>query len=76
MGVYFGFIKKNQFLLSLEGAEFLNKLNMFQYLFVNDDGEKSVLYGNHIMKKFFNKRPKFLKRKVSSLWKPYYEKFF
>ena len=64
-GVYFGFIKKNQFLLSLEGAEFLNKLNAFpekHYIVVNIEGEKSVLYGNQIIKKFLFKTPKSLEK--------------
>ncbi|MHA1467050.1 MAG: hypothetical protein ACTSP6_03110 [Promethearchaeota archaeon] len=65
LGVYFGFIKKNQFLLSLEGAEFLNKLNAFpekHHIVVNNEGEKSILYGNHIITKFLHKTPKLLEK--------------
>jgi len=65
MGVYFGFIKKNQFLLSLEGAEFLNKLNAFpekHHIIVNNEGEKSILYGNHIITKFLHNTPKLLEK--------------
>lgn len=53
-GLYFGFIKRNKFLLSLEGSEFLYKLNLFSEKYkvsLNIDGEKSVLYGNNITKK-------------------------
>ena len=65
MGVYFGFIKKNRFLLSLEGAEFLNKVKPFSekhHLYVNLEGEKAILYGNHIRKKFLYKNPIKLER--------------
>ena len=65
VGVYFGFIKKNRFFLSLEGTEFLYKLKVFdkkKQLIVNDDGEKSILYGNHIIKRFLRKIPKDLKK--------------
>jgi len=64
-GLYFGFIKKNQFFLSLEGAEFLYKLNIIPQklkLFVNDKGEKAILYGNKIQKKFASKIPTTLKK--------------
>ena len=53
-GVYFGFIKKNNFLLSVEGAEFLQNLNSFperNLVIVNNNGEKAILYGNKIIKK-------------------------
>ncbi len=52
-GIYFGFIKRNQFLLSLEGAELLHKLNCFtgrQQICLNNEGEKSILYGNKVLK--------------------------
>ncbi len=52
-GIYFGFIKRNQFLLSLEGAELLHKLNCFtgrQQIYLNNEGEKSILYGNKVLK--------------------------
>jgi ribosome biogenesis protein Nip4 len=54
-GIYFGFIKKNKFYLSVEGAEFLHTKNFFSkrhYLKVNKKGEKSILYGNKIKKGF------------------------
>jgi ribosome biogenesis protein Nip4 len=53
-GIYFGFLKKNKFYISLEGAEFLYKEKLIPeryYLIISDDGEKSALYGNNIMKK-------------------------
>ena len=59
-GLYFGFIKKGQFLLSLEGASFLHELECFsgeQQVHVNKEGEKSVLYGNKITKKMILKVP-------------------
>lgn len=52
-GLYFGFIKKGDFYLSLEGTEFLYKNNIFsdlKRLHVTDKGEKSILYGNNILK--------------------------
>ncbi|MFW9820611.1 MAG: hypothetical protein ACFFE5_13455 [Candidatus Thorarchaeota archaeon] len=52
-GLYFGFIKRGEFYLSLEGADYLHKRgyisNLLQ-LYVNTKGEKSILYGNNILK--------------------------
>ena len=64
-GLYFGFIKKNRFMLSLEGAEFLLNLNFFSeryQLIVNNDGEKAILYGNKILKKMIIKISNKLKK--------------
>jgi len=64
-GVYFGFIKIDKFLLSLEGAEFLYRLNSFPkntQLILNDEGEKSILYGNSILKKNITIIPQTLKK--------------
>lgn len=66
IGLYFGFIKKNNFLLSLEGAEFLyeNKIfSEFQQLFLNKKGEKSFLYGNNVSKNMIGKIPQKLMNK-------------
>ncbi|MFW9823606.1 MAG: hypothetical protein ACFFE4_11755, partial [Candidatus Thorarchaeota archaeon] len=52
IGLYFGFIKKKKFYLSLEGAEFLSKKSKtsdFKELILNEKGEKSILYGNDIL---------------------------
>lgn len=60
VGLYFGFIKKGEFYLSLEGAEFLLKSGCFsknQELYVNRSGEKSILYGNRISKSMIDKIP-------------------
>ena len=57
MGLYFGFIKKGFFFLSLEGAEFLyrNKYILEKnQIIVNIQGEKSILYGNNILKKMLS----------------------
>jgi len=65
-GLYFGFIKKSIFFLSLEGAEFLYKneiFSEFQHLSLNKKGEKSFLYGNNISKKMIDKIPQKLKNK-------------
>ncbi|MFX1527421.1 MAG: hypothetical protein ACFFB4_07585 [Promethearchaeota archaeon] len=54
LGLYFGFIKKGVFFLSLEGAEFLYKENYISkkcQLIVNEEGEKAILYGNNVLKK-------------------------
>jgi len=64
-GLYFGFIKKGNFYLSLEGAEFLYKNNILSDLKkinVNDKGEKSILYGNNILKNMINTIPDSLKQ--------------
>ena len=50
-GIYFGFIKKNKFYLSIEGAEFLHTKKCFSkrfYVKVDSLGEKSILYGNNV----------------------------
>ena len=65
-GIYFGFIKRNQFFLSLEGAEFLYKLSSFSegnYIYVNNHGEKSILYGNKILKEMIVKISPNLKKR-------------
>ncbi len=64
-GLYFGFIKKGRFFLSLEGVEFLYKNNIFsdfKKLYVNGKGEKSILYGNDILKSMIIKSPSNLKK--------------
>ncbi|TFG23472.1 MAG: hypothetical protein EU532_13415, partial [Promethearchaeota archaeon] len=66
-GVYFGFIKKSKFLLSLEGAEFLFQMQAFSdknYIIVNNKGEKAILYGNGIIKDFISKIPENLEKGV------------
>ena len=53
VGLYFGFIKRGRFYISLEGAEFLYKkgiLSDIGFIYVNKKGEKSILYGNNILK--------------------------
>ncbi|KKM78182.1 hypothetical protein LCGC14_1362560 [marine sediment metagenome] len=65
-GLYFGFIKKGKFYLSIEGAEYLYRqeyFSDFQLLQVNELGEKSILYGNNILKKMVVKTPENLKEK-------------
>ena len=65
-GLYFGFIKKGNFHISLEGAEFLFKNNILsdlKKLYVNDKGEKSILYGNNILKNMIIKFPISLRKK-------------
>jgi ribosome biogenesis protein Nip4 len=52
-GLYFGFIKRGKFYVSLEGAEYLHKrgyISDLLQLYVNTYGEKSILYGNNILK--------------------------
>ncbi|TFG18320.1 MAG: hypothetical protein EU531_00700 [Promethearchaeota archaeon] len=58
IGLYFGFINKGIFYLSLEGAEFFYKkgfLSEIKYVYLNKTGEKSVLYGNNILKSMITK---------------------
>ncbi len=64
-GLYFGFIKKGDFYFSLEGAEFLYKQGIFsefKRLHLNIKGEKSVLYGNNILKNMVIKTPSNLQK--------------
>ncbi|UCC19768.1 MAG: hypothetical protein JSV62_00390 [Promethearchaeota archaeon] len=64
MGLYFGFLKKERFYLSLEGAEFLYKNKLISkslQINVNSNGEKSILYGNEILKNMILKVPNSLK---------------
>jgi len=59
-GLYFGFVKMGQFFLSLEGAEFLFNKRLYtenQILYVSSKGEKSILYGNSILKHMCLKIP-------------------
>jgi len=59
-GLYFGFIKKGRFFLSLESVEFLYKNNIFRdfkKLYINGKGEKSILYGNNLLKNMIINRP-------------------
>ncbi len=65
-GLYFGFIKKGVFYLSLEGAEYIYKHDIFsefQQLQVNEKGEKSILYGNNILKSMIVRTPINLKER-------------
>ena len=52
VGLYFGYINKDFFYVSIEGAEFLYNHDFIKdkYIRVNKKGEKSVLYGNNILK--------------------------
>lgn len=59
-GLYFGFLKKGDFFLSLEGAEFLYKQEIFKEfkrIYINEKGEKSILYGNNILKNMVFRLP-------------------
>lgn len=51
-GLYIGHIKKGKFLISIESIEFLyrhDKFLEFHRIFVNEMGERSILYGNDII---------------------------
>jgi ribosome biogenesis protein Nip4 len=62
-GLYFGFIKKDSFIISLEAVGFFQGcFSQGQVLYVTKKGEKSVLYGNQILKKMISKIPKNMKR--------------
>jgi len=59
-GLYFGFIKKADFYKSLEGAGFLYRQGIFpesKHITLNEEGEKSVLYGSNILKNMVVKIP-------------------
>jgi ribosome biogenesis protein Nip4 len=58
IGLYFGFIFRGIFYLSLEGAEFLHKrgfLSEIKCVYLNQRGERSILYGNNILKNMISK---------------------
>jgi len=60
VGLFLGFIKRGRFYISLEGTEFLYKkgiLSDIKYIYVNKKGEKSILYGNDILKNWVTKTP-------------------
>ena len=64
-GIYFGFIKKGIFHLSLEGAEFLHNQQVLpnsNKITINEEGEKSILYGNDILKSVITKIPSKLQK--------------
>jgi len=64
-GIYFGFIKKGIFNLSLEGAEYLRNHRLLpnsNIITVNEEGEKSILYGNDIIKSVITMIPPKLKK--------------
>jgi len=64
-GIYFGFIKKGIFHLSLEGAEFLHYHQILpnsNKITINEKGEKSILYGNDILKSVITMIPPKLKK--------------
>jgi ribosome biogenesis protein Nip4 len=64
-GIYFGFIKKGIFYLSLEGAEFLHNQQVLpnsNKITINEEGEKSILYGNDVLKSVITMIPSKLKK--------------
>ncbi|MBN2156943.1 MAG: hypothetical protein JW776_12945 [Candidatus Lokiarchaeota archaeon] len=68
-GLYFGFLKGIEFLLSLEGAEFIlntckKKKNIpIAVITVSEDASKSFLYGNSLKPEQFIHSPNSLNRK-------------
>ena len=65
-GLFFGFIKKGFFYFSIEGVEYIYKNGIFtnfKQLNLNESGEKSVLYGNNILKRMVRKSPSNLEEK-------------
>lgn len=60
-GIYFGFIKRGDFRLSIEGAEFLKDLQIINendIIYVNEKGTKAILYGNKIKREMIKTFPK------------------
>jgi ribosome biogenesis protein Nip4 len=68
-GIYFGFFKRTEFLLSLEGAEYLyseffeKNLIKLKTITVTEEAAKSFLYGNMLKPEDFMQSPKNLNRK-------------
>ena len=64
-GLYLGFLSRNTFFLSLEGAEFFLKEKLIpdQRIFnVTNKAEKAILYGNPIIKRMILNCPSDLKK--------------
>ena len=64
-GIYFGFIKKGIFYLSLEGVEFMYNHQILpdkNKITISEEGEKSILYGNDILKSVITMIPPELKK--------------
>jgi ribosome biogenesis protein Nip4 len=64
-GIYFGFIKKGILHISLEGAEFMRNHQILpdsNKITINEKGEKSILYGNDILKSAITNIPSNLKK--------------
>jgi len=64
-GIYFGFIKKSVLHISLEGAEFMRNHQLLpdsNKITVKEKGEKSILYGNDILKSDLINIPSNLKK--------------
>ena len=65
-GTNFGFIKKGEFYISLECAEYFYKKETFldfKRIQLSEKGEKSILYGNNIAKNMYTTLPINLKKK-------------
>lgn len=61
VGLYLGFLKKNEFYLSLEGADYFyhnSLISKHRLIVINIKGEKSILYGNDITKEMVIHFPK------------------
>lgn len=77
VGIYMGFIKRGEFHLSIEGAEFFNKkqlLTEYDKLYVKEQGAKAILYGNNITKEMVESFPKQLaKNQIYFIFNPFKE---
>jgi len=65
-GLYFGFIMKGNFHLSIEGTAYLLSSNLIpkeKIIIINNDAEKSTLYGNNISKGMIETIPESFYRK-------------
>jgi len=64
-GLYFGFIKRGKFYFSIESVEYIYKNGIFtefKLINLNENGERSFLYGNNILKKMVRKSPNTLEK--------------
>ena len=64
-GIYFGFIKRGILQVSLEAVEFLHNHQMLpniNKITINEEGEKSILYGNDILKRVLTMIPQEFKK--------------
>ncbi len=77
IGIYFGFIKRGNFFLSIEAAQYFEDLHLIPEgikIYLNEKGSKAILYGNNIEKGMVEEFPSNLrKNKIYFIFNPFKE---